>query len=288
MSRLAYHLIILPLSRIPLPILYKLSDLLFVILYRVFHYRRRVVMDNLRRSFPAFAEWQLQATAQAFYRHLGDLMVESVRMFSMPLDESRRRCRITNPELLRPYHQQGRSVILNIGHYNNWELMAQSLDIQIPHQAVAIYLPIKDQFFEGRLNASRGKHGLTLVPTPDIGAYVRMHTAVPSMYVLAGDQSPTYARRVHWTQFLHQETAVSLGTEFYAVKFNMPVVFGHIRKVSRGKYEMELRIISDSPREEQSGSITEAHVRALEACIEEAPEYWLWTHRRWKRQREQA
>ena len=285
MSKLGYYLIIKPLSYFPLAVLYRFSDVLFFIIFHLARYRRGVVMDNLRRSFPAFAEWRLQAIARAFYRHLGDLLAESVRMMSMPAAESVSRCRVINPEMLDAYYREGRSVILSIGHYNNWELLVQALPLQVRHQVVGIYMPIKNKFFEQQMNTSRGKHGLVLVSTPDIGSFVRAHKTIPSLYVLAGDQSPTHARRVHWMPFLNQDTPVSLGTEFYAIKYDMPVVFGQMRKESRGKYTLEFSLISANPRESASGDITTAQVRALESSILAEPAYWLWTHKRWKRKR---
>lgn len=269
----------------PLGVLYAVSNLAFVILYYVVGYRKSVVEHNLRNSFPNKGTAEIRRVSRQFYRHLCDLLVENVKLFSMSKRELMKRFKILNTEILDKYYLQDRSVILVGGHYNNWEIAAKGFDLYSPHQAVGIYSPLRDKFFERKLNDSRTRFGVEIVPK---GAVPRAFVANKdrlTMTIFGADQSPTYNKQVHWTQFLSQETAVHLGTEVFAKKYNYPVVFIEIRKVRRGYYEGVLEVLDENPGTSVKGEITEMHTNKLEKVIEENPQYWLWSHKRWKRKR---
>jgi KDO2-lipid IV(A) lauroyltransferase len=285
MSQVLFYLIVKPLSLLPLPILYLFSDAMYLLLYRLAGFRKKVVWNNLLNAFPDQSPTELRAVMKAFYRHFCDLIVESIRMISMTEEEARGRCPFRNPEVLDAHYRAGKSVILTGGHYNSWELMAMVFDMQAPHQAIAAYTPLSNSFFEGMMKASREKFGTALVPKNDIGDFIKRHKDQRNLYILVADQSPTYAKKVYWTRFLNQETAIAFGPEKLSKLFDMPVVFCHIYKLSRGRYEIVLEDVEPLPKQAPHGSITEAHVRLLEKDIMAAPQYWLWTHRRWKRQR---
>lgn len=285
MSRILFYTIVKPLSLLPLPLLYLFSDLMYVVVYRMVGFRKKVVWSNLCNAFPDQSPAELKAVMRAFYRHLCDLIVESIRMVSMTEEEARRRCPFRNPELLEAHYRAGKSVILVAGHYNSWELMAMVFDVQAPHQTVGVYSPLSNSFFDNMLKASRGKFGMVLVPKNDIGDFIKQQKDQLNLYILAADQSPTYAKKVHWTKFLNQETAIAVGPEKLSKLFDMPVVFCHVYKLRRGYYEVILEDVAPRPKEALPGSITEGHVRLLEKDIMAAPQYWLWTHRRWKRQK---
>lgn len=285
MSRIIFYLIVKPLSLLPLPVLYLFSDAMYLIVYRLVGFRKKVVWNNLRNAFPDQSPAGLKAVMKAFYSHFCDLIVESIRMISMTEEEARRRCPFRNPEVLEAHYRAGKSVILTAGHYNSWELMAMVFDMQAPHQAVAAYSPLSNSFFDSIMKASRGKFGTALVPKNDIGDFMKQQKDQLNLYILVADQSPTYAKKVYWTQFLNQETAVALGPEKLSKLFDIPVVFCHVYKRRRGYYEAVLENVETRPKEAPNGSITQAHVKILEKDILAAPQFWLWTHRRWKRQR---
>lgn len=288
MSRLLFYLIIKPLSFLPLRLLYVLSDLLYFALYRLAGFRKQVVFNNLRNSFPEKSEAELKGIASSFYRHFCDLLIESVRMFSMPKEEVLRRCRLANQEAVEQFAQQGRSLIIAAGHYGNWELAAVSYGIQSKHALVGIYKPLANAFFDRVLQRSRGRYGMELLPKQEVKPFFAENAHRLTSTLFATDQSPTSSRRAYWTQFLNQDTAVLFGAENYARKYNYPLVFGKIRKLSRGYYEMEFETLEANPAQTPIGEMTEKHTRVLENLILEAPQYWLWTHKRWKRKREEG
>lgn len=285
LSFLLYYLIILPVSALPFSVLYMLSDGLFFIFYRLLPYRKRVVRENVRRSFPDRSSADCEQIVKAFYRHFCDLMVESFKVFTISEKEVNSRMKFRNPELISRYFDQGRSVILAGGHFNNWELFAVGIDRAVKHHSVAIYKPLNNRFFDRKMRSTRGKYGLEMVSIYDVKATFDRYMTRPTLMIFGADQSPGKAAKAYWMQFLHQDTAVLFGTESYAKKYDYPVVYGCIHKVKRGYYEVEFRLVCDDPKAMQHGLITEMHTRFLEKDIEEKPEYWLWSHRRWKHKR---
>jgi len=285
LNRLLFHGLIMPLSRLPLSVLYRLSDLAYLVIYYIVRMRRGVVRSNLANSFPKKSEAERLQIERKFYRHFCDLMAESLRMFSMPEEEGIRRCRCKNPELLDQYHEAGRSVLIIAGHYNNWEIAAVMLPPQSRHVPIGIYAPQRDPYFDEKLKRSRSQFGMRMVPTREISAYLEQHQHELLSVLFGGDQSPTFSKHVHWMEFLNQDTAVALGVERFAHRYNYPVIFGHITKLKRGYYEFEFELLYDQPQQTQPGEITERHTRVLEEVIRREPAYWLWSHKRWKRQR---
>jgi len=287
MGALLYYLLIRPLSLLPLRLLYPISDGLSWLLYRLVGFRRKVVEGNLARSFPEKRESERRRIAREYYRHLCDLVFESVRAFSISEAELRRRCRVVNPEIFDPYFERDQSLIVAAGHYNNWELCATAFDAQIPHQSVGLYKPLKDAFFDRKLTESRSQFGLHMVSIREVKAYFR-EEARCTITLFATDQSPSNPHKAYWMSFLNQDTGVLFGTEYYARLHNLPVLYGHISKVRRGYYDIVFELVTDNPQELPEGAITEAHTRLLEADIRKAPAFWLWSHRRWKHKRPQV
>lgn len=286
MAFLVYYLFLKPISLLPLPILYVLADGLYLILYRLIGFRKKVVWNNLKQSFPEKDEKGLKEIMDRFYHHLCDILVESLHMFSMSENEAVNRLIIKNPELLLRYFKARKSVLMATGHYNNWEWLAMALHPQVLHTAVGVYNPLRNYFFERKLKNAREKFGTILVPKKKSARIFENRKNEPSIYMLPGDQSPTYAKQVYWMRFLEQETAVFFGTEKLSKKYDYPVVYAHLYKIRRGYYECIFEEITDNPKEAPHGFITETHTRLLERDILAAPEYWLWTHKRWKRKRE--
>jgi Kdo2-lipid IVA lauroyltransferase/acyltransferase len=284
MSRILFYLLIKPISLLPYRALYGLSDALYGLVYHVFGYRKKVVQSNLQRVFPEKSEAKRKEIERGFYHHLCDLVVESIKMFSLSEKELRKRSRIRNPEVLDRYAAQGRSVIVVAGHYNSWELMGAGSDLQLQHQTVGAYTKIQNPFFDRKIKESRSRHGLMMIPVREVRDFFASYQQ-PMVMLFAGDQSPRRLKNVHWTSFLGTETAVMTGTERYARQYDYPVVFGHMYKVKRGYYEAEFELITDTPSQTAEGEITEAHTRILERDICHDPQYWLWSHKRWKHQK---
>ncbi|MFT5480249.1 MAG: KDO2-lipid IV(A) lauroyltransferase, partial [Bacteroidia bacterium] len=171
------------------------------------------------------------------------------------------------------------------GHFNNWEILAVGIDQQMKHKAVGIYMPLSSPFFDQKLRETRSKFGLHMIPTKVVADFFAQTHDQAQVVIFGADQSPTNTKKVLWTTFLHQETAVALGAERYAKLYDLPVFFGTIHKIKRGYYSFDIQLVTDQPKSTNDGFITEAHVALLEKDIINEPQYWLWTHRRWKRKR---
>ncbi len=283
-SAILYYLLLKPLSFLPLWVLYRLSDVLYLLIFFIFPYRKKVVRKNLRNSFPDKSTKELKSLERKFYRHFCDVIVESVKVFSIAEKEVIKRCRFTNSEIVQDYFEKGQSLIAVASHYANWELAALASNLQVDFQCVAIYAPLKNKFFNKKLKASRGRLGLQLLAKKELPEYMEGQFDWPIGLIFAADQSPPrHAKTIHWTTFLNQPTAFFLGAERYAKQMNWPVLFFYVRKIKRGYYEFTGTFVEEQVLESQEGAITEGHVRMLEALIMENPEYWLWTHNRWKR-----
>lgn len=285
MSRLLYYLVLKPLSFLPFWILYSLSDLLFIIIYHITKYRKSVVSRNLINSFPDKTPEEIEVIQKEFFVHLCDLIVENVKLFSMSQKEVQEHFKIINTELFESFYNQGRSIILVGGHYNNYEIAAISFDMYTPHQAIGIYSSLSNKFFDKKFGESRTKYGVEIITKGLVPRSFVSNKNKLTMTIFGSDQSPTYSKQVYWTNFLTQETAVHLGTEIFAVKYNYPVIFIKIYKVKRGYYEGVLELLDENPGNSKKGEITELHTNCLEKIINENPQYWLWSHKRWKRKK---
>jgi KDO2-lipid IV(A) lauroyltransferase len=285
MGTFLYYLLLKPLSLLPLRLLYVLSDGMYQLLYHVVGYRKQVVRENLRRSFPERSEAEIEAIAQRFFRRLCDLIMESVKLFSISEAELMRRCEIKDASLPNHYAAQGRSVIIFAGHYHNWEISAAASDRQMKHQTVGAYVPLSDAFMDRVAKASRSRFGLIMISVKAVRAFFETHQGPPIAMLFAGDQSPRRPERAHWMTFLNQDTGVMKGTENYARQHDLPVIYGRILRPRRGYYAFEFELVTDTPQATEPGFITEACTHLLEADILREPSAWLWSHRRWKHRR---
>ncbi len=288
MSKALYYLVIKPLSWLPFSLLYLLSSFLYVVLYKLVGYRKKVVIRNLTASFPDKSDAEINQIVSRFYKHLSDLIVESVKFFSISKRQALQRLHVINPELIDDYADKGQSVIIVGGHYCNWEIIAIALDLNIKHQSVALFTKQNDVFFNKVMLESRTKFGIKMVTTKDSARYFEQESRDNTAIIFGADQSPTYNKNVVWTHFLNQETALAFGTERYAKKYDYPVLYGAIQRTKRGHYSFELSLITDKPNETAHGFISIEHTRRLEKQILDEPSNWLWTHKRWKRTRKEG
>jgi len=283
MTYLLYFLIIYPLSRLPLPILYIFSSLLSFLL-KTFGYRKKSIYRNLKNSFPDKSEKEIASIANKFYSHFTDIWMETLKAFSISKNEISKRLIVRNPEFLDKY--LGRDVIAVLGHYNNWELDAVGIPPYIPKfQHLALYTPVNDPFLNQKVLESRQKYGMKMVSRKKAKKNLTLDGNKSTIVYLVADQSALTSKKVYWMPFLNQETAVVTGPERFAKMYDRPVVFLHTTKTKRGHYEIEFSEITDNPSEMLDGEITVRHVKMLEQKIKENPEFWLWSHNRWKKGR---
>lgn len=281
-NALLYYCFIIPISLLPYKVLYVFSDGLFYLMYYVIKYRKAVVLKNISRSFPEKKPVEHTNIAKQFYRHFCDVILESFKIFTISEDEVKKRMIVVNPELFTPFYEQKRSIIFAGGHFNNWELFAVAINPPVKHQVIAIYKRLRNKYFDEKMRQSRGKFGLKLISTKVVKEEFETEKQNLTATIFAIDQSPSKANNCYWTTFLNQETAVAFGTEKYAKEYNYPVVFGHIEKVKRGFYQLKISLITAEPTEAAPGEIMEKLTKTLENDIIANPQYWLWTHKRWK------
>ena len=271
------------LHLLPERILYLLSDLLYLLMYHVAGYRKRVVYDNLRKSFPEYDKATIGRIARKFYHHLSDLMLEQAVLHFSSEEKAKQKLILKNPEVLNDLYGKGKMVMAVLGHYGNWEYMA-TLSLYIDHPVLAIYKPLRNKYFDRMIQKNRKAYGVVPVPMKRIGRTLLEHhkNSDPVLTLFLGDQRPRYHQIHYWTKFMGQDTPMFLGTEKLARKLDASVVFLKVRKVSRGRYEVEVQLICESPAGLKPYEITERHVAMLEDLIREEPAWWLWSHRRWK------
>ncbi len=279
---LLYYLVILPISLLPFPVLYGFSDFLYLILYYLIGYRKKVVIHNIRNSFPEKTPKEHNEIAKKFYHHLCDLIVESLKIFTISQKQVDKRMICKNPEIVNNFFEKNKSVILAGGHFNNWELFAVAIDKSIKHHSVGIYLPLKNKFFDEKMRNTRSKYGLRMIPTKIVKQFFAEEKNNLTATIFAIDQSPSKPDNCYWTKFLNQDTAVSFGTEKYAREYDYPVIFGRISKLKRGYYIFEFEIACEHPGQTANGEITHKVTQMLEKDIVQQPEFWLWSHKRWK------
>lgn len=281
-NRILYYCVVLPISVLPFTLLYALSRFIFFLSYHLVGYRKKVVRENLKNAFPDKDDSFLKKIEKRFYHHFGDFIIEIIKSLTISEKQVLKRCQVENPELPNRYFEKGKNVIVMCGHYNNWEYYALALDQQLQHKAMAAYMPLNDNFFNKKLLKSRQRFGLQMNSMKTLLRFYKKGHAQPTMSVLLNDQAPADPKKAYWNIFLNQETPWLIAPEKIARKYNIPVLFGYIKKSKRGRYKVRFEVISEDPESEPEGAITEKHTRYLESIIKDHPEFWLWSHRRWK------
>ena len=281
-AAIGYYIFVLPLSYLPLPILYLFTDFFYLLLISIVPYRKRVIEGNIARSFPEKTNAERAKIKRKFYRHFTNLLAEGVKNLTISKRALQRRFKVVNPGLMNELYAQNKNVLLVSGHYNNWEWLITSHPCHFHHNAYGIGIPMTSAFWDKKLNARRSRFGMNVIHAKNYKEELAAEKELHAVLVLS-DQSPGDSKKSYWMNFLNQPTAVLFGTELMANELDYAVVFFILRKVRRGKYEMELTTITDDARSLEWGAITEAHVQLLEKEIIAAPAYWLWSHKRWKR-----
>ncbi len=284
-AKILYYLILIPLSRMPFFMLYALSDFAFFMMFYVVGYRKAVVYKNLQNSFPEKTEKELKFLQKHFFKHLCDLMVESIKGFTISEKQIMQRVKFKNNEILDQFFDQGKSVIVVTGHYNNWEMVGTASGKGIQHQPLGIYKPLSNKFFDRKMRVSRERHGLIMVPMKETVDSLEKDYGRPAALLFAADQTPSNVSKCYWMMFLNQETPVFYGPEKIAKDFDLPVVYSSMYKRRRGHYDVVHQVITENPSAAHYGEITQRHVKILEEDIKLAPQYWLWSHKRWKHKR---
>ena len=272
-------------SRFPFWLIYFLADIFYLIVYYIVGYRKNIVLQNLRNSFPEKNDKEINSISKKYFRHFSDLMLETIKMHGMKEIDYQKRAVIKNPELVNRYFDKGRSVIVLTMHYNNWE-WSNCFALHIKHKILGIYKPLHNKKFDSFLNNSRKKTGAEMVQDSQVFRRVTKAEKNREMVFtwLAADQTPPQSSKF-WTIFLNQETPFFSGPEKIAARSNHPVFFHYTRKIKRGIYEIEFIPLFENPNEVEPKQILLGYIKKMEELIRKEPEYYLWSHQRWKHKR---
>ncbi len=276
MLYLLLRLAILVFGYLPFWLLYVLSDVLTFIFYS-FGIRRDTIEENLKVSFPDKAQKQITQLTKSIYRNFFDVMVvEMLKNFTVSRKVMKRRFDPGDTSLAKRYYAEGKSLILVLGHYANWEWGVSVTD---QYNCVAFYKPLKNKYIDRYVKRNRARHQFILAsimkPLPTFLKYRDQQTAY---FLLADKQNAKkrHLKRVIWLPFLGQDTPFLLGPAKYAEQFNYPIFYSKIMRVSRGHYKHTLIPISENPANEDPAVVTERWVRTLEQQVIEDPASWLW------------
>ena len=280
------YIILFTITLLPLRLLYIIADCLYFILYYVMKYRLKVVKDNINHAFPGKSAEERQRIEKAFYRHLADIIMESLKMIHLNPEQLDKRMHLINPEILDKYRNSGRSIVTIGAHYGNWE-WTLGIVHRLNYKTIGVYKPLNNKSFDISLNKIRSKFGSQMVNMKEVIRVILKYNQqkTPTFNVFVADQSPIWQEIQYWTPFLNQMTAVYLGPEKIAKQFDMVVLFGKVDKIERGKYTIEFILLEENPRTSPEYEITRKFMEVLEEIIKNKPEYWLWSHRRWKHTR---
>jgi len=266
-------------------VLYAFSNVLNFILWNIVGFRKKVIITNLKNSFPEKNKKWINKTSKEYYRHMCDLIVESIKFFTINQEEALQMMTFSNTQLLDDLYKKGRNVILVGGHYGNWELFALTIAKNVPHVPHALYAPMANAFMDQKMRETRSRYGLNMHSIKRTNELFNAKSDNLKIAIFGSDQSPRNPAKAYWLTFLNQDTGVMFGAERFAKLYNYAVVYGVIHKLARGKYNTEFKLICENPNELPHGQITEMHTNLLEEKIKQSPDYWLWSHRRWKRKR---
>ncbi|NBC03881.1 MAG: hypothetical protein GVY20_09290 [Bacteroidetes bacterium] len=269
-------------SGLPWGLLYMTSTALALLLYGVIRYRRKVVLKNLALAFPEMGEWERRKTARKFYRNLTDIAVETIKSWRLTKTEARNRISYEDDGLLNKLYEEGRGVMLVMGHFTNFEWTAMCLELFVPHPTYAVYHPIKNKRMNNYMVNVREKFGLKLFKMKDTYPFMLNQDTEKPLYIFMADQSPHKGKVKYAAPFFHPYTPVHLGVENLAKKCNLAVVFLITDRVGRGRYVMRAQLLTENARDTAKYEITRRHMSHLEREIRRSPESWMWSHKRWK------
>lgn len=279
--------IVYPISLLPFPVLYALSDMIYLLIYRVVGYRKKLVRKNMHDSFPDKSTDELLRIEKKFYHFFCDYVMETIKLTSISREEMKRRMKFHGTEYINDYVEKGHDVALYIGHYCNWEWVT-SFGLHVPEKVFGgqVYHVLSNKAFNALLLYIRSKMG-----TESISMQVVLRKIIevrkskqPLVLGFISDQVPLYPATRYWTDFLnHKDTIVITGTEVIAKKFDFSCVYFDISRPKRGYYDVNIVPMAESTKGIPDWEITEQYFRLFEKTIQRAPEYWLWTHNRWKR-----
>ncbi len=270
-----------PVSYLPFPVLYGISDVLYYIIFKIIGYRKQVTYDNLRNAFPEKSEEAINKIAKDFYKNLCDNVVETIKLLTINRAELEKRF-VGNWELLDEAHATGRLAQGHLAHLFNWEWGTTVCNWRTQYNFTCIYSELSNKAFERLLTKIRTRSHVRLIDMDDTQKEMAQLQQQNTLWGIIADQNPSEPRRSAWVDFFGRKTAFFKGAELMARRYNNIVFFGEIIKIKRGYYKLIITKMYNDAKSTKDGEITDAYVKYLEDCIRRNPSNWVWSHRRWK------
>ena len=284
---LLVYIILYPLiwiiSKSSFRLIYLFSDFLYLILYHVISYRKKLVRKNLALALPEKTFLERKIIEKKYYKHLSDLFLESFKSLNISEVDIKKRYSFKNIELLDELYKKKKNIILMGGHYASWEWFF-IIDRLTDYRINAIYKKLSNKYFDSLIKKIRSKYNGNLISTKNTFKEILKNTKLKGLniYGFASDQSPKKNKATYWNNFLNNFVPFHTGAEIIAKKYDMAVVYMNVEKVKRGYYLASFKLITDKPKKYKDFKITEDFIKLLENQIFKAPEYYTWTHNRFK------
>ncbi len=271
------------ISILPFRLLYIFSDFVFVIVYYIIGYRKKTVRQNLSIAMPLATKKERLIVEKKFYHHMCDLFLEMIKTLTISEKTMDEHFTVKNIALMQEMEKKGKSIILMTSHYASYE-WSVSINNKLNFESYLVYKKIANQYFDKLARKIRSKFGANLLTTQETVDKMKENhkNNIPSLYGFASDQSPKAAKIRNWGTFFGVETPLQSGAEALAKEFDMTMMYMYIRKVKRGFYEATFEVITDQPRSFPDYEISQLYMNMAEKQILEAPEFYLWTHKRFK------
>lgn len=280
---LVYPLILF-LSILPLRVLFILSDIIYILLYQIIGYRKKVVRHNLKLSFPEKSSEELLKIERKSYHHFIDVFMEMIKSFSITKEEIAKRIIVENPEIVNNYLKENRSVIVISSHHANWEWVPYLMDQLVDGVAYGSYTKIGNKYFDSKIRSSRSKFGVHFIPTNEFVALMQKKSDQNkvAIYASLADQSPRLKKTYYWSNFMGVRVPIITGPEMLSKRFDYPVVYLKTDLVKRGYYRSEIIELAKNPKDFPDYQITDKFLEVMENQIRANPEYYFWSHNRFK------
>jgi len=271
------------ISILPFRVLYIISDVIYILIYHILGYRKKVVNSNLHLAFPDKTDDEIKTIRKKFYHHLCDMLLESIKSITISEAEMKKRYVFKNVEAVHKLEKENKSIVLFMGHYASWEWVF-ILQKHVNHIGYAVYKQLSNKYFDALVKRIRAKYNSYLITTKETFPTL-IQAKQDNQLTLNGfvfDQSPKLDKAIHWQNFMGKKVPVHVGAEILAKRLDMATLFLKVKKIKRGYYEATIMDIIKDPKSIEDFKITDAYLKHVEEEILEAPEFYLWTHKRWK------
>ncbi|WP_452221177.1 lysophospholipid acyltransferase family protein [Lacinutrix salivirga] len=281
------YILIYPLlwliSILPFRLLYAFSDGLYVLIYHIIGYRKQTVKENLDLVFPNKTEAEIIEIRKKFYHHLCDMVVEAIKSLTISEAEMKKRFTFTNVEEIHKHEKNNKSIVLMCAHYGSWEWIF-ILQKYINHKGYAVYKRLANKYFDRLVKRIRAKYNSHLITTKETFEVLTKAKANNELTIngFVSDQSPKPWKAHYWRPFMGIRVPFHTGAELLAKKLDMAVVFFAVKRIKRGYYQTSFTTIAEDAKAFPDYEITDVFTELVEQQIKEAPQYYLWTHKRWK------